>query len=256
MAASCLAVGCAGSSIPAPPAILRAMEVLLKMPPPMGKLFQWCQLKNTFGVDVHIYQLRTPPPPPPPPFAVDQWHAWWSPFRELEFMHMILLHIPAYKHLISLIGLRWQQSWRRTWGEMWLVTFNATNTKLLFLIATVRASWFFWSWMMLTYLSVPATIFLDLFLHPSCIGNLMSSIAKQTSQRVGSHFCSLRYLTPGTILYLYKAIICPCMEYCSHIWGGAPQSGCLDLLDRFQEAGQFNWPCIVINSAASYLTEF
>ena len=24
------------------------------------------------------------------------------------------------------------------------------------------------------------------------------------------------------------------MEYCSHIWGGAPQSGCLDSLDRVQ----------------------
>ena len=36
------------------------------------------------------------------------------PFQELEFMQMILLHIPAYKHLASLIGLRWQQSWRRT----------------------------------------------------------------------------------------------------------------------------------------------
>ena len=64
-------------------------------------------------------------------------------------------------------------------------------------------------------------------------------------------FPSQGYLTPETILYLYKAIIHPCMEYCSHVWGGAPQSGCLDLLDRVQEAGQFNWPRIIINSTAS-----
>ena len=37
-------------------------------------------------------------------------------------------------------------------------------------------------------------------------------------------FLSQRYLTPETILYLDKSTICPCMEYCSHICSGAPQS--------------------------------
>ena len=38
-----------------------------------------------------------------------------APFQELEFIQIRLLHIPAYKHLTSLIGLRWQQSWRRNY---------------------------------------------------------------------------------------------------------------------------------------------
>ena len=52
------------------------------------------------------------------------------PFRELEFMRMILLHIPAYKHLTSLIGLRWQQSLYCWGGGKWRVLFNATKSKL------------------------------------------------------------------------------------------------------------------------------
>ena len=43
------------------------------------------------------------------------------------------------------------------------------------------------------------------------------------------------FLTPESILYLYKSIIWLCMEYCSHIWGGAPKSHRLDLLDRVQK---------------------
>ena len=59
----------------------------------------------------------------------------------------------------------------------------------------------------------------------------VQSVAKQASQRVRSQ----RYLAPETILYFYKGTICPCKECCSHIWGGASQSGCLDLLDRDQQ---------------------
>ena len=43
------------------------------------------------------------------------------------------------------------------------------------------------------------------------------------------------FLTPESILYLYKSTIRPFMEYCSHIWGGAPRSYGLDLLDRVQK---------------------
>ena len=38
----------------------------------------------------------------------------------------------------------------------------------------------------------------------------------------------------------------------SPYWGGAPQLGCLDLLDRVQEAGQLHWPGILINSATTF----
>ena len=68
----------------------------------------------------------------------------------------------------------------------------------------------------------------------------IQSIAKQASQRVGPLYRSQRFLTPETILHLYKATVRPCMEYCSHIWGGAPKTGCLDLLDRIYKSNQFS----------------
>ena len=60
----------------------------------------------------------------------------------------------------------------------------------------------------------------------------IQSIAKAASRKVGSLFRAQRFLSPESILYLYKSTIRPCMEYCSHIWGGAPMSKGLDLLDR------------------------
>ena len=35
-------------------------------------------------------------------------------------------------------------------------------------------------------------------------------------------------------LYLNKSTICPCMEYCCHVWAGAP-SCYLELLDKLQK---------------------
>ena len=35
-------------------------------------------------------------------------------------------------------------------------------------------------------------------------------------------------------MYLYKSTIHPCLEYCCHVWAGAP-SCYLELLDRLQK---------------------
>ena len=53
--------------------------------------------------------------------------------------------------------------------------------------------------------------------------------------KVGSLYRAQRFLSPESILYLYKSTIRPCMEYCCHIWGGAPRSQGVDLLDRVQK---------------------
>ena len=43
----------------------------------------------------------------------------------------------------------------------------------------------------------------------------------------------LKFLSPEVALYLYKSTIRPCMEYCCHVWAGAP-SCFLELLDKLQ----------------------
>ena len=65
-------------------------------------------------------------------------------------------------------------------------------------------------------------------------GSYIISIAKTASKKIGTLICSLKFLSPKVDLYLYKSTICPCMEYCSHVWAGAPGC-CLELLDKLQK---------------------
>ena len=44
----------------------------------------------------------------------------------------------------------------------------------------------------------------------------------------------MKFLSPAVALYLYKSTICQCMEYCCHVWAGAP-SCYLELLDKLQK---------------------
>ena len=120
------------------------------------------------------------------------------------------------------------------WGKKWLVTFNAGKTKLLSVSKCHRATPF----------SIPMNgkdlpennsfRLLGLTFSNSLTWNeYVEAIAKSAAQKVGSLYRACAYLTPECILYLYKASIRPCMEYCCHLWAGAP-AHLLNLLDRIQ----------------------
>ena len=51
------------------------------------------------------------------------------------------------------------------------------------------------------------------------------------STKIGALIHSMKFLSPEVALYLYKSTICPCMEYCCHVWAGAPSSFS-ELLDK------------------------
>ena len=61
-------------------------------------------------------------------------------------------------------------------------------------------------------------------------GSYIISIAKTASKKIGALIRSMKFLSPEVALYLYKSTICPCMEYCCHVWAGAP-SCYLELFD-------------------------
>ena len=71
-------------------------------------------------------------------------------------------------------------------------------------------------------------------------GSYIISIAKTTSKKIGALIRSMKFLSPEVALYLYKSSICPCMEYCCHVWAGAP-SCYLELLDKLQK-----WICRIV----------
>ena len=65
-------------------------------------------------------------------------------------------------------------------------------------------------------------------------GSYIISIAKSVSKKIGALIRSVKFLSPGVALYLYKSAIRPCMEYCCHVWVGA--SSCyLELLNKLQK---------------------
>ena len=69
------------------------------------------------------------------------------------------------------------------------------------------------------------------------LGSYIISIAKTGSKKIGALIVSVRFLSSEVALYLYKSTICPCIEYCYHVWAGSP-SCYLEMLDKLQK-----WLC-------------
>ena len=65
-------------------------------------------------------------------------------------------------------------------------------------------------------------------------GSYIISIAKTASKKIGALIHSMKFLSPEVAMYLYKYTIHLCMEYCYHVWAGAP-SCYLELLDKLQK---------------------
>ena len=121
------------------------------------------------------------------------------------------------------------------WGKKWLVDFNAGKTQLVSFdrsnnngsidvkmggsILEEKSSF---KMLGLTFSSK-----LDW-------GSYIISIAKTASRKIRALICSMKFLSLEVALYLYKSTIHPCMEYCCHVWDGAP-SCYFDLLDKLQK---------------------
>ena len=59
------------------------------------------------------------------------------------------------------------------------------------------------------------------------------SIAKTASKKIGDLIRSLKFHSPEFALHLYISTIRLCMEYCCHVWAGAP-NWYLEFLDKLQ----------------------
>ena len=109
------------------------------------------------------------------------------------------------------------------WGKKWLVDFNAGKTQLVLFdrsnnngsidvkmdgsVLEEKSS--------CKILGLTFSSKLDW-------GSYIISIAKTASKNIGALIRSMKFLFPEVALYLYKSTICPCMQYCYHIWAGAP----------------------------------
>ena len=120
------------------------------------------------------------------------------------------------------------------WGSENLVDFNSSKTQHL-TISTKKSQVFPSVAMGCNVLedsSAVSILGLRISSHLSWNDHI-NSIAKRASQKLGYLFRARGFFSSRDLLLLYKAQVRPLMEYCSHIWGGAPATS-LKILDKVQ----------------------
>ena len=122
------------------------------------------------------------------------------------------------------------------WGTEWLVAFNSSKTQSV-LHSRSKKDGTQPSLQMNngTIQEQPSISLLGLTVSSDLSWkSYIQTISKKAAQRIGSLYRASRYLQPQSILYLYKSTIRPLMEYCCHLWAGAPKTH-LSLLDRVEK---------------------
>ena len=121
------------------------------------------------------------------------------------------------------------------WGKKWLVDFNAGKTQLVSLDQSNNNSSIYVK-MNGSFLEEKSSFkMLGWTFYPKLDwGSYIISVAKAASKKNEALIHSMKFLSPEVALYLYKFTIHPCMEYCCHVWAGAPICN-LDLLGKLQK---------------------
>ena len=65
-------------------------------------------------------------------------------------------------------------------------------------------------------------------------GSYIITIAKTASKKIVTLIHSMKFLSSEVALSFNKSTIQSCMEYCCHVWAGAP-GWYLELLDKLQK---------------------
>ena len=121
------------------------------------------------------------------------------------------------------------------WGSKWLVDFNAGKTQLVS-FDRPKSTGAIDVKMNGSVLEEKASFkMLDLtFSSKLDWSSYIVSIAKTASKKIGALIRPVKFLSPEVALYFYKSTIQPCMEYCCHVWAGAP-SCYLEFLNKLQK---------------------
>ena len=117
------------------------------------------------------------------------------------------------------------------WDRKWLVDFNARKTQL------VLFDWSKNTGAIVVKMGKSSIKMQGLTFSPKLDwGSYIISIAKTASKeiKIGALIRSIKFLSPEVAHNLYKSSIRPCIEYCCHVWVGAPICY-LELLDKLQK---------------------
>ena len=118
------------------------------------------------------------------------------------------------------------------WGRMWLVDFNTRKTQLISFDRSNNTG--------AIDVKVDGSVLEEkssskmlglTFSTKLNWGSYIISIAKTASKKIGTLIHSMKFLSPEVALYFYESTIRPRMEYCCHVWAGAPNCF-LELLEK------------------------
>ena len=120
------------------------------------------------------------------------------------------------------------------WGSKWLVDFNAGKTQLVSFDQSNNTGAI--DVKLEGSVLEEKSTFKMLVLSFSKLdwGYYIISIGKTASKKGEALICSVKFLFPDISLYLYKSTMWPCMEFCCHVWAGAP-SCYFEMLDNLQK---------------------
>ena len=76
-------------------------------------------------------------------------------------------------------------------------------------------------------------------------------VARAASKKLGVLFRLREIFSSSQLLQVYKGLIRPCMEYCSHIWGG---SGFTRLLDKVESKAKRLINCPALSNSLDSLS--
>ena len=120
------------------------------------------------------------------------------------------------------------------WCRRWLIDFNAGKTQMVPFDQSNRTG----AIVKMDRSALEEKLFFKIlgltFSSKLNWGSYIIPIAKTASKKIGALIRSMKFLSPQVILYLYKSTIRPCMEYCCHVWAGAP-SCYLELFYKLQK---------------------
>ncbi len=112
------------------------------------------------------------------------------------------------------------------WGRRNLVSFNASKTQFLHLSTRQNFPNSYPLFFENTQLSHSSTLnILDLSFTQNLNWKLhISSLTKSASSKLGVLYRLRQFLSSAQLMFTYRGLVRPRMEYASHVWGGAPRT--------------------------------
>ena len=101
------------------------------------------------------------------------------------------------------------------WGKKWHVEFNAGKTQLVLFDQSNNTGFIDVKMDGSVFEEKSSFKMLELtFSSKLDWSYYIISTAQTASKKIGALICSMKFISPEVVLYLYKSAICPCMEYC------------------------------------------